>query len=134
MHDGFELINSYDGMFVKSYRLGEINYLTASEDEQGVLLTRWRGILNSISNNCEFAITFERAHVRVLLNLSDSVMDFVTNAPRGQGIIYTGTSAVPFYAAFPKDNDIYRAITLDMKEIMAYKEKEARERVKLGKG
>lgn len=58
VHDGFGLIESYDGMFVKSYWLGEINYLTASEDEQEVLLTRWRGILNSIGNNCEFAITF----------------------------------------------------------------------------
>lgn len=76
----------------------------------------------------------ERAQVQALLNLSDSVMDFVTNAPRGQGIIYTGTSAVPFYAAFPKENDIYRAITSDMKEIMAYKEQETRERMKAMKG
>lgn len=57
-HDRLGLIESYAGMFVKSYRLGEINYLTASEEEQEVLLTRWRGILNSIGSNCEFAITF----------------------------------------------------------------------------
>ena len=87
-------------------------------------------------SNCNFVqilnlMANERAQVQALLNLSDSVMDFVTNAPRGQGIIYTGTSAVPFYAAFPKDNDIYRAITSDMKEVLAYKEQEARERMKM---
>ena len=90
-------------------------------------------------SNCNFVqilnlMANERAQVQALLNLSDSVMDFVTNAPRGQGIIYTGTSAVPFYAAFPKENDIYRAITSDMKEIMAYKEQETRERMKARKG
>ena len=67
----------------------------------------------------------DRERLQEILNLSDTQISYITNAPKGQGLLYTGQSVVPFYSKFPKDNDIYRCLTSDMKEIKAY-ELEAR--------
>lgn len=86
-------------------------------------------------SNCNFVQMLnqapnDRMKLQQLLNLSDYQMDYITSAPKGQGLIYTGTNTVPFYSQFPKDNSIYRCLTSDMKEIKAYEEAERRAALK----
>lgn len=63
----------------------------------------------------------DRERLRELLNLSSTEIDYITSSPKGQGLLYTGKNVVPFYSSFPKDNDVYRALTSDLKEIQAIK-------------
>ena len=88
--------------------------------------------------NCNFIEILKQAgpdqdRLREILNLSDTQLEYITNSPKGQGLLYTGKSIVPFYSRFPKDNDIYRCLTSDMKEIKDYEEEEKRA-VRLGNG
>ena len=61
-----------------------------------------------------------------LLNLSQSQVDVITSAGKGQGLIYTGTNCVPFASRFPKNNNIYRCLTSNMAEIKQFEEEEKR--------
>lgn len=71
-----------------------------------------------------------REHLRGILNLSDSMMDYIISAPPGQGLFYTGSNVVPFYSHFPEDNAIYPYLTSDMKKLAEYRERERRERLR----
>ena len=82
-------------------------------------------------SNCNFVQMLnqapsDRAQLRELLNLSTAQVDFITSAPKGQGLIFTGKSTVPYYSTFPKNNSIYRCLTSDMREIQAYQEEDRR--------
>ena len=84
-------------------------------------------------SNCNFVQILnqaqsDREHLRELLNLSQSQVDVITSAPKGQGLIYTGDNVVPFFSVFPKGNSIYRCLTSNMKEIREYEEEERRKR------
>lgn len=86
-------------------------------------------------SNCNFVQMLnqapsDRAELKKLLNLSESQLDFITSAPRGQGLIYTGSATIPFYSVFPKNSKIYSCLTSDMKEIQAYQETERRESIR----
>ena len=85
----------------------------------------------------------DRLQLMQLLNLSESQADVITAAPRGQGLIYTGTNCVPFASSFPKTtkdggvHPIYRVLTSNMKEIRQYEEEEKRREIAMrraGKG
>ena len=69
----------------------------------------------------------DRERLRELLNLSEAQIDYITSSPKGQGLLYTGKNVVPFFSQFPKDNDVYRCLTSDLKEIKAYEAAEKRE-------
>lgn len=61
-------------------------------------------------------------------------MSYITNSPKGQGLLYMGArGTIPFFSRFEKDNDIYKVLTSDMKEIKAYEEQEKREKAKKDK-
>ena len=84
-------------------------------------------------SNCNFVMILnqspsDREHLRDLLNLSQSQVEVITSAPKGQGLIYTGDHVVPFYSVFPKNNSIYRCLTSNMKEIREYEEEDRRKR------
>ena len=68
----------------------------------------------------------DREQLQNLLNLSKTQLSYITSAPKGQGLLYTGKNVVPFYSRFPKDNDVYRCLTSDLKEIKAYEAQEKR--------
>jgi type IV secretory pathway VirB4 component len=73
----------------------------------------------------------DRDRLQEILNLSDAQIDYITSSPKGQGLLYTGKKAVvPFYSTFPKDNDIYKALTSDLREIKAFEASEKRERAR----
>ena len=87
-------------------------------------------------SNCNFIqmlnqAPLDRDKLRTLLNLSESQVEFVTSAPKGQGLIYTGSSCVGFQSTFPKNNSIYRCLTSNMKELKEYEEAERRAKGKI---
>ena len=71
-----------------------------------------------------------REKIKSIFNLSDSSLDYITSAPPGQGLFFTGDNCVPFYSQYPKDNDIYPLLTSSMSDLVAYKEKLRREKIK----
>ncbi len=83
----------------------------------------------TLLSNCNFIqilnqAALDRENLRVLLNLSESQVDIITSAPKGQGLIYTGSNCIGFHSTFPKDNSIYRCLTSNMKELREYEEME----------
>lgn len=63
VHDKYNLIESYPGNFSRMYELANINYQTASEDEQLLYLSDWRTILNIIGNNQEMSISIYNSEI-----------------------------------------------------------------------
>lgn len=75
----------------------------------------------------------DRDKLQEILNLSDAQIDYITSSPKGQGLLYTGKNVVPFFSQFPKDNDVYKCLTSDMREIKAFEAAEKREQARLAK-
>ena len=48
VHERYNLIETYEGAYTKSFRLLNINYSTATESEQESLMSKWRDFLNSL--------------------------------------------------------------------------------------
>ena len=67
-----------------------------------------------------------RESLKATLNLSESSLDYITSAPIGQGLLYTGAQTVPFFSRFPKNNDIYPLLTSNANEILEYTTKNER--------
>ncbi len=66
--------------------------------------------------NSEFLMMFNQAptdrdDLSALLGMSKAQMDFVSNAPPGQGLIKVGGAIVPFRNDFPKDTSLYKLMT-----------------------
>ena len=57
IHEKYNLIETYPGLFTKMYLLKETNYQIETEDVQKTMFVKYRAILNSIMPNCEIAIT-----------------------------------------------------------------------------
>ena len=71
-----------------------------------------------------------RERLKNILDLSDSAVEYITNAPIGQGLFYTGRNTVPFYSRFPEDNDIFPLLTSDMKQLREIEERKHREQAR----
>lgn len=66
--------------------------------------------------NSEFLILLnqaatDRAELARLLNISQSQMGHITNAPAGHGLLRVGGAIVPFANDFPRDGELYRLMT-----------------------
>lgn len=77
-----------------------------------------RGIIN----NCDFVYMLnqaplDRVELGQMLNISESQMDYITNADAGQGLMYTGKFIIPFIDKFPSDNSLYKAMTTKPDEV-----------------
>lgn len=75
----------------------------------------------------------DRERIAELLNASQQEISYITNSPKGQGLLYTGKALIPFFSTFPRDNDIYKCLTSDMKEIKAFEEADKREKSRQSK-
>lgn len=53
----------------------------------------------------------DRAELAKLLGISDTQMDYITNAQAGCGLIKVGGGIVPFVNEFPKDTALYKLMT-----------------------
>lgn len=69
----------------------------------------------------------DRESLKELLNLSDTEVEYITNSPKGQGILYTGTAKIPFNNEIPKDTKIYRVLTTNLKEMHEFEVRDKRE-------
>lgn len=77
-------------------------------------------------SNCEFIqmlnqAPLDRAQLAELLNISETQLSYITNASPGEGLIYTGTSIIPFKNELPKDTKMYRAMTTKLTEVQDFK-------------
>ena len=89
-------------------------------------------LARTMISNCEFVQMLsqgaaERAQLGALLNISPTQMEAITNAPPGHGLIYNGTSIVPFISEIPKDSMLYSALTTTLSEVIDIEKKEQNE-------
>ena len=78
--------------------------LLSSERASGILNNTGFMMLHSLQID-------DRTNLGARLDLSDSQLDYLTNATSGHGLIYTGRTCLPFSNEIPKDSDIYRLTT-----------------------
>ena len=50
------------------------------------------------------------------LNISPSQQNYITNSNAGEGLIFYGSTIVPFKDNFPKDTELYRSMTTKPEE------------------
>ena len=79
-------------------------------------------VARTMISNCEFVQMLsqgatERAQLGALLNISPTQMEAITNAPSGHGLLYNGTSIVPFVSEIPKESVLYKAMTTTLSEV-----------------
>lgn len=84
-------------------------------------------IARTMISNCDFIVMLnqaplDRAQLAEMLNISSTQLSYITNSEPGEGLLYTGTSIVPFVNKVPKDTKIYKAMTTKLSEIQSYKE------------
>ncbi len=70
----------------------------------------------SMLSNSEFLILLnqappDRIQIAKLLNISDLQMNYVNNAPTGEGLIKIGNAIIPFMDKFPSDTKLYQLMT-----------------------
>lgn len=73
-------------------------------------------------SNCEFIqmlnqAPLDRNELAELLNISNTQLSYITNSNPGEGLIYTGSSIVPFVDKFPKNTSMYKAMTSKLEEV-----------------
>lgn len=75
----------------------------------------------SMLSNTDFVMmlnqaTSDRIQLAKILNISDNLLAYVTNADSGQGLICCGGSIIPFKDKFPQ-NELYNLMTTKLEEI-----------------
>ncbi len=53
----------------------------------------------------------DRQNLESLLDLSELQLSYITESPKGTGLIYTGKIILPFEYKFPTDTELYKALT-----------------------
>lgn len=71
-----------------------------------------RGIIN----NCEMVIMLKQSPIdrdtlSSMFNISAAQQQFITNTEPGQGLLYNGSTIIPFEDKFPTNTALYKAIT-----------------------
>lgn len=75
-------------------------------------------------SNCDFVqmlnqAPLDRNALAELLNISSTQLSYITNSSPGEGLIYTGSSILPFTDNFPKNTRMYQAMTSKLEEVVA---------------
>ena len=75
----------------------------------------------SMLSNTDFVMmlnqaTSDRIQLAKLLNISDNLLNYVTNSESGQGLICCGGSIIPFKDKFPH-NELYEFMTTNLSEL-----------------
>ncbi len=79
----------------------------------------------TIIDNTSFVLMFDssrndRNTLGDLFQISDTQMQYISNSPKGAGLIYTGTTIIPFNDTYPRDSILYQmASTSKTKDKMA---------------
>lgn len=98
---------------------------------------KWNGVPTGIMQNTEDLISSEegraiinntsfirmlsvskadRTNLADILSIPDSQLQYITNAPKGCGLIHCGKNRLPFDNVFPKDTAIYRLLSTSQEE------------------
>lgn len=83
----------------------------------------------SMLSNSDFILMLNQAssdrnELVKLLNISETLISYVTNSDEGQGLIFFGGSIIPFEDKFPKNTKLYKMMTTKVGEIVESEEKE----------
>ena len=70
----------------------------------------------NIINNSAFVLMmslpkFDRDNLADFLNLSESQLDYITNADRGHGLLYNGKTVLPFNNEYPQNSMLYKIMS-----------------------
>lgn len=70
----------------------------------------------AIINNCEFIMMLsqspiDRGALAEMYHISEAQLNYITNSPPGQGLIYYGEGIIPFVDNFPKDTELYKIMS-----------------------
>ena len=57
VHDKYNLLETRPGCYARLYKIKDINYITAPDEEQKSIFLGWRRTLNSFGDNMEIALT-----------------------------------------------------------------------------
>ncbi len=76
----------------------------------------------AIIQNSDFVLMLnqapmDRQNLCSMLNISPSQEEYITNASPGSGLLYTGSTIVPFVDKFPKDTKLYKVMTTKPDEV-----------------
>ena len=69
----------------------------------------------------------DRAELANLLNISSQQLNFVTNAPAGQGLLFAGNAIIPFIDNFPNNTELYSMMTTKLEEVTALRKEKDHE-------
>ena len=72
-----------------------------------------------LRNSCRLALNQASGDRQILskaLNISPSQQNYITNSNAGEGLIFYGSTIVPFKDDFPKDTQLYRIMTTKLEE------------------
>lgn len=77
-----------------------------------------------ILNNCNFLLMMnqsqlDRAALAELYGISEPLQEYITDKPAGTGLMYNGSTVVPFINQFPKDTELYRIMSTKATEDQA---------------
>lgn len=78
-------------------------------------------------SNSEFIIMMnqsysDRDELANLLNISDAQLEFVSNAPAGQGLLRNGSNIIPFVNKMDKSLKLYSLLTTNLQEVQMIRE------------
>lgn len=76
-----------------------------------------------VLQNCEFVMMLkqaplDRAKLAKMFNISQTQQGYIRNSESGQGLIYTGTTIVPFTDHFPENTRLYQVMTTKPEDII----------------
>ena len=74
-------------------------------------------------SNCDFVqmlnqAPLDRNALAELLNISTTQLSYITNSSPGEGLIYTGSSILPFIDNCPNNTKMYQAMTSKLEEVV----------------
>ena len=92
-------------------------------DEFHLLLKEEQREIENIFENSDFVYLLNQASgdrqiLSKALNISPSQQNYITNSNAGEGLIFYGSTIVPFKDDFPKDTMLYRYMTTKPEETL----------------
>lgn len=129
--------------------IDEIHLFFKSEGTQNFLLELWKrgrkfncsctGITQNMADmvkseearsmlsNSEFTVLLnqkgdDKADIQEIYGISDEQLSYITNAPRGSGLLLAGGAIVPFTDNFPENTELYRIMSTNPKDLQKKKE------------
>ena len=84
--------------------------------------------VENIFENSDFILMLnqavgDRGILAKQLNISPHQLSYVTHSGEGEGLLFYGNVTIPFVDRFPKNTELYKAMTTKLSEVAAEREK-----------